>query len=62
MLKNTFHGKTALLIERPRRVGKSMIVEEYKNLILVDFYRASPEIKALFDDLSDLNYIFYNYC
>ncbi|MCR5294240.1 MAG: AAA family ATPase [Lachnospiraceae bacterium] len=56
-------GKTALLIEGPRRVGKSTIVEEfarneYESYILVDFYTASPETKDLFDNLSDLNYIF----
>lgn len=56
-------GKTALMIEGPRRVGKSTVVEEfakneYESYILVDFYTASPETKALFDDLSDLNYIF----
>ena len=61
--KKTSNGKTALLIEGPRRVGKSTVVEEfarneYESYILVDFFTASPEIKALFDDLSDLNYIF----
>jgi hypothetical protein len=61
--KKTSNGKTALLIEGPRRVGKSTIVaefaeNEYESFIIVDFYTASPEIKALFDDLSDLNYIF----
>ena len=61
--KNESDGKTALLIEGPRRVGKSTIVKqfaenEYDSYILIDFYRASNETKALFDDLSDLNYIF----
>ncbi|MCR4743788.1 MAG: AAA family ATPase [Lachnospiraceae bacterium] len=61
--KNTSNGKTALLIEGPRRVGKSTVVEEfarneYESFILVDFYTASPETKTLFDNLSDLNYIF----
>jgi predicted AAA+ superfamily ATPase len=61
--KKTSNGKTALLIEGPRRVGKSTLVEEfarneYESYILVDFYTASPDTKALFDDLSDLNYIF----
>ena len=61
--KKTSGGKTALLVEGPRRVGKSTVVEkfaqnEYESYILVDFYTASPETKALFDDLSDLNYIF----
>ena len=61
--KNSSNGKTALLIEGPRRVGKSTIVKEfaqneYESYILVDFYTASPEVKELFEDLSDLNYIF----
>lgn len=61
--KKTSGGKTALLVEGPRRVGKSTVVEkfaqnEYESYILVDFYTASPETRALFDDLSDLNYIF----
>ena len=61
--KNTSNGKTAVLIEGPRRVGKSTVVEEfakneYESYIIADFYRASSTTKQLFDDLSDLNYIF----
>ena len=61
--KNESNGKTALMIEGARRIGKSTVAEEfarneYESYILVDFYMASPEVKALFDDLSDLNYIF----
>ena len=56
-------GSTALMIKGARRVGKSTIVEqfakqEYKSYILVDFSKASSEIMALFDDLSNLDYIF----
>ena len=56
-------GKSALLIEGARRIGKSTIVEafakrEYKSYILIDFNKASARIKALFDDLMDLDYIF----
>src|SRR5574344_2405828 len=56
-------GKTAILVQGARRVGKSTIVEqfakkEYKSYILIDFSKASAEIKALFDDLTDLNFIF----
>lgn len=56
-------GKTALLIEGPRRVGKSTVVEEfakneYKSYILIDFSRVSKEVKSLFDDISNLDYIF----
>ena len=61
--KNTSQGKTALLIEGARRVGKSTVVEEfvkreYESYILVDFYTASQATKELFNDLSDINYIF----
>ena len=56
-------GKTALLIKGARRVGKSTIAEEfakneYESYILIDFTKVSPEIPALFDDVSDLNRIF----
>ena len=61
--KEESNGRTALLIEGQRRVGKPTVVEEfarneYESYILVDFYSASPATKKLFDDLSDLNYIF----
>ena len=61
--KRESDGRTALLIEGPRRVGKSTIVKEfakneYESFILVDFFRASKETRELFDDLSDLNYLF----
>lgn len=56
-------GKSALLIEGARRVGKSTVAEEfakkeYKSYILIDFSRASKEVKELFDDVSDLDYVF----
>ncbi len=61
--KEERNGETALLIEGARRIGKSTIVEEfakneYETYILIDFSKTSPEINALFNDLSDLNYIF----
>ena len=61
--KEESNGKTALLIEGARRIGKSTVVEEfvkneYESYIIVDFYTASKVVKELFDDLSDLNYIF----
>ena len=55
---------TALLIDGARRVGKSYIVEEfakneYKSYIMIDFNRASKEIKDLFDRyLDDLDLLF----
>ena len=56
-------GKSAILVKGTRRVGKSTIVEEfarneYKSYMLVDFSKASLEVKSLFNDLMDLNYIF----
>lgn len=61
--KHSRNGKTALLIEGARRVGKSTIVEqfarqEYESYIFIDFNQASQEVKSLFDDLMDLNFIF----
>ena len=61
--KQEENGRTALLVKGARRVGKSTIVEEfarneYKSYLLVDFAKASAEVKSLFDDLMDLNYIF----
>ena len=56
-------GRTALLIEGARRVGKSTVVEEfakneYESYILIDFSRASKAVKELFEDISDLDYLF----
>lgn len=61
--KQESNGRTALLIEGARRVGKSTVAEtfakkEYKSYILIDFSEASKEVKELFDDISDLNYVF----
>ena len=61
--KTNSNGKTALLIEGARRVGKSTVVEEfarkeYESYILIDFSQASKEVRSLFDDISDINYLF----
>lgn len=61
--KKNSDGKTALLVEGARRIGKSTTVEEfakneYESYILIDFTKASKEVLNLFDDISDLNYIF----
>ena len=61
--KNESGGNTALLVEGARRIGKSTVVEEfakneYESYILVDFATASKEVRELFDDVSDLNYLF----
>lgn len=62
--KNTELGRTALLIDGARRVGKSYIAEEfakneYRSYIMIDFNRASEEIKDLFTNyLEDLDMLF----
>ena len=61
--KQESNGKTALLIEGARRIGKSTVVEEfgkneYESYILIDFSAASKETKALFEDVSNLDYLF----
>ena len=61
--KQAYEGKTALLIQGARQVGKSTIAEEfarkeYVSYLLIDFNKASQAVKSLFDDLMDLNFIF----
>ena len=62
--KKESNGKTALLIDGARRVGKSYIVEEfakqhYKSYILIDFNQVGSEITDLFDmNLRDLDSFF----
>lgn len=61
--KNESAGKTALLIEGARRIGKSTVAEEfakneYETYILIDFSAAPKAVKELFEDISDLNYLF----
>lgn len=62
--KQSNQGKTALLIEGARRVGKSTLVNqfannEYRSAIIIDFNLASDRVVQLFDDLMDLSYIFF---
>lgn len=61
--KQNRNGRTAILVEGARRIGKSTIVElfaknEYESYILIDFNKASRQVKELFDDLMDMNRIF----
>lgn len=61
--KQAENGRTAILIQGARRVGKSTVAEEfatneYDTHILVDFAACSAEIRDLFNDISDLNRIF----
>ncbi len=62
--KQEASGKTALLIDGARRVGKSYIAaqfakNEYKSHIMIDFNRASQDIMNVFNEyLSDLDTLF----
>ena len=62
--KKESNGKSALLIEGARRVGKSYIVskfakENYKSYLLIDFSKAPKSILELFDNyLNDLDTLF----
>lgn len=59
-------GRTALLIEGTRRIGKSYIAEEfarneYESYILIDFSKVSSRIKEWFDDyLEDIDTLLQN--
>lgn len=61
--KREYADHYALLIEGARRVGKSTIAEEfakkeYRSHILIDFSKASKEMKECFDDLGNLDFFF----
>ena len=61
--KRVQNGKSAILIEGARRVGKSTLVEqfaknEYDSYILIDFNEASDEVKSLFSNLMNKDFIF----
>ena len=61
--KHESDGSSALMVEGARRVGKSTVVEtfaknEYESYLLIDFNRASQDVKNLFGNLMDLDYLF----
>ena len=62
--KEESNGKTAILIDGARRVGKSYIAEQfakekYKSYIIIDFNKVSEDVKKLFVDyLDDLDTFF----
>jgi len=61
--KQKSDGKSALLIQGARRVGKSTIVEEfahreYESYIFIDFSLGARETSDLFQDISDLDFFF----
>ena len=60
--KSESNGRTAILIDGARRVGKSYIAEKfarenYKSYILIDFYEAEETIKELFTSDSMIPHI-----
>lgn len=62
--KEETNGKKALLVEGARRIGKSTVVEEfakneYKSYILIDFAKATDEVKNYFKlYLNDLDTLY----
>lgn len=61
--KREENGRSAILIEGARRVGKSTIAREfgkneYESYILIDFSKASKKIHDLFEDISNLDHLF----
>lgn len=64
--KKEENGRTAMLIEGARRVGKSTLAEafgknEYKSYLMIDFSQASTTIKNIFvNEIDDLDSFFLN--
>ena len=63
--KMNSNGKSALMIDGARRVGKSTIAEEfakneYDDYLLIDFVNASKDIKDNFDNLGNMDVFFRN--
>ena len=61
--KNTSNGKSALMIDGARRIGKSTIAEtfaqnEYDDYLLIDFVTASKEIKDCFENIGKIDEFF----
>lgn len=61
--KQESQGSSALLIKGARRVGKSTLVKqfaqkEYESSIIIDFAKSTKEVRSLFEDISDLDFIF----
>ena len=63
--KEKAQGKSAVLIEGARRVGKSTVVEEfakaqYKDYIILDFARENNDIRQNFEDNIDNLDVFFS--
>ena len=62
--KNNRHGKTAVLIEGARRVGKSTLTKqfaenEYESYVMIDFSIVRDDVLELFNHIDDLDYFFF---
>ena len=60
------NGHSALLIDGARRVGKSWIVEEfakkeYESYLLIDFSKASKDVRGFFEDYLEKPDLFFMY-
>ncbi len=56
-------GQYAVLLEGARRVGKSTIAEyfakeNYRSYILIDFSKMIPTLRAILDDINELDLFF----
>ncbi len=63
--KQNFDGRSAVMVQGARRVGKSTVVEEfakneYKSYILVDFNIADDELLGIFHDIKSDMSMFFN--
>lgn len=61
--KSNRSGRTAVLIEGARRVGKSTLARqfaqnEYESYVMIDFSIVKKDILELFDSIADLDYFF----
>ena len=61
--KQYSNGKSALLVEGARRIGKTTIVKEfgekeYKDYLLIDFSVVSDDFKSIFNDLISIDDFF----
>lgn len=63
--KTSSNGRTALLIEGARRVGKSTVAERfasenYSDYLLIDFSLEGADVRENFDNIGDLDAFFRN--
>lgn len=64
--KKTSNGRSAVLIDGARRIGKSWIAEEfarneYESYLLIDFSKVSKEVKGFFEDYLEKPDVFFMY-